>query len=206
MSLAILLSLIALNNPLQVSLWVDRQDRVYQPGDNLFIYFSASQDCFVALYDIEQGGGVTRLFPPEDADGWVRGGQTYQIPAESADYDYVVSGPEGVETMIVMASQDRLPELHDEGPGIATEMIDIQIKELEPAELIIVSAPKKCRIYVTEAESGIREYVGKTPRGIVLRPGEYFVEIKKVGYRPLERSISLAAGEDRKVFVRLSRY
>jgi hypothetical protein len=206
MSLVILLSLIAISNPLEISLWVDRQDGVYHPGDNLFIYFSASQDCFVALYDIEQGGGVSRIFPPEAGDGWIKGGQTYQIPAQSADYDYVVSGPEGVETMIAMASRERLPALNDEGPDIVTEMIDVQIKELAPAELIIVSTPDKCRIYITEAESGVREYVGKTPRGIVLRPGEYFVEIKKVGCRPLERSVSLVAGENRKVFVRLSGY
>jgi hypothetical protein len=90
-----------------------------------------------------------------------------------------VSGPEGVETIIAVASRDRLPQLHDEGPDIVTEVIDIQIKEPEPAELIIVSAPRHCRVYITEVESGEKEYVGETPRTIGLKPGEYLVEINR---------------------------
>jgi hypothetical protein len=199
----LLLSLIALPNPLEVSLWVDRDDAVYHPGDNLTIYFATNRGCYLALYNVEQGGGVSQLFPPEDDDGWVRGGQTYQLPPEYADYDYAVRGPEGVETIIAVASRDRLPTLEDMGPDIVTEVIDVQIKEAEPAELIIVSAPKNCRIYITEVESGEKEYVGNTPRTIGLRPAEYMVEIKKAGYRTLRRSISLQPGEKRKVHVRL---
>jgi hypothetical protein len=105
-----------------------------------------------------------------------------------------------------MADMQRLPTLDDEGADIVTEIIDIQIREIKPAELIIVSRPENCRIYVIDAESGEREYVGKTPRAVVLRSGEYVIEIKKVGYRPLERSIRLQPGETRKVFVKLSRY
>ena len=202
--LAILfLSLIAQPDPLEVSLWVDREDAVYHPGENLTIYFAANRGCYLALYNVEQGGGVTQLFPPEDDDGWIRGGQTYQLPPEYADYDYAVSGPEGVETIIAVASRDRLPALEDAGPDIVTEVIDIQIKEQEPAELVIVSVPKHCRVYVTELASGEKEYVGETPRTIGLKPGEYMVEIKKAGYRTLKRTISLVPGEKRKVHVRL---
>ncbi len=199
----LLLSLIALGNPLEISLWVDRDPAVYHPGDNLTIYFVANQGCYLALYNVEQGGGVSQLFPLEDDDGWVRAGQTYQLPPEYADYDYGVRGPEGIETVIAVASENRLPQLHDEGPDIVTEVIDIQIKEPEAAELIIVSAPSNCRIYITEIASGETEYVGNTPRQIGLRPGEYSVEIKKAGYRTLQRSVSLRAGEKRKVHVRL---
>jgi hypothetical protein len=199
----LLLSLIALPNPLEVSLWVDRDDAVYHPGDNLTIYFAADRGCYLALYNVEQGGGVSQLFPPEEDDGWIRGGQTYQLPPEYADYDYAVSGPEGVETIIAVASRDRLPTLEDVGPDIVTEVIDIQIKEAEPAELVIVSAPRNCRIYITEVESGERAYVGDTPRTIGIKPGEYLVEIKKAGYRTLKRTITLQPGEKRKVHVRL---
>lgn len=204
MLLVSILSLIALNNPLTVSIWVNRDDAVYAPGENLYVYFSADAGCYLAVYNVEQGGGVNRLFPPDGDDGWIRDGQTYQLPSQSSDYDYVVSGPEGIETIVAMASKQRLPTLDDEGADIVTEIIYIQIREVEPAELIIISTPEKCRIYVIEAESGEKEYVGKTPRALVLSPGEYVVEIKKVGYRPLERSIRLQPGETRKVFVRLN--
>jgi len=199
----LILSLITAGNQLEVSLWVDKEDALYHPGENLTIYFAADRGCYLALYNVEQGGGVSQLFPPEDDDGWIRGGQTYQLPPEYADYDYAVSGPEGVETIIAVASRDRLPQLHDEGPDIVTEVIDIQIKEPEPAELIIVSAPRHCRVYITEVESGEKEYVGETPRTIGLKPGEYLVEIKKAGYRTLKRTVALQPGEKRKVHVRL---
>jgi hypothetical protein len=199
----LLLSLVTAGNPLEISLWVDSEDAVYHPGDNLTVYFSANQGCYLALYNVEQGGGVSQLFPPEEDDGWIRGGQTYQLPPENADYDYAVTGPEGVETIIAVASRTRLPNVHDEGPDIVTEVIDIQIKEAEPAELIIVSSPSNCRIYITEVESGETQYVGDTPRLIGLRPGEYSVEIKKAGYRTLRRTVTLRAGESRKIHVRL---
>jgi hypothetical protein len=200
---ALLFSLISANTELEISLWTDQDNAIYHGGDLLTIYFTANQGCYLAVYNVEQGGGVTQLFPLQGDDGWIRGGQTYQLPPEYADYDYRVSGPEGVETIIAVASQDRLPALDDEGSDIVTEVIDIQIQEPEPAELIIVSDPRNCRIYITEVDSGQREYVGDTPRAVVLKPGEYVVEIKKAGYRSLRRSVNIEPGEKRRVFVRL---
>ena len=203
MLFVLLMSLISAGAPLEVSLWTDREGAPYSPGDMLTIYFSATEWCYLAVYNIEQGGGVTRLFPPEDDNGWLRGGQVYQLPPDYADYDYKVTGPAGVETIIVVASTSRLPGLNDEGPDIVTQLMDIEIKESEPAELIIVTAPPGCRIYVTETESGNREYAGESPLGIVLKPGEYLVEVKKAGYRTLRRNVSLSPGEKRKVRVGL---
>jgi len=203
MFFALLMSLITAGAPLEVSLWTDHEGAPYNTGDLLTIYFSANQSCYVALYNIEQGGGVTRLFPPEDDNGWVRGGQVYQLPPDYADYDYRVTGPAGVETIILVASVNRLPALNDDGPDIITEVVDIEITEPEPAELMIVTVPRRCRIYITETESGNREYAGESPRAIVLNPGEYMVEIKKAGFRTLRRSVSLEPGEKRKVRVQL---
>lgn len=203
MALALLLSLISTGNALEVSLWTDRDNAVYFPGEALTVYFMASQACYVAVYNVEPGGGVTQLFPPSGDNGWVRASQTYQLPPSDADYDYRVSAPAGTETIICVASQERLPALHDEGPDIVTAFVDIEIKESEPAELIIVSQPRGCRIYLTETASGVREYVGDTPRAIVVRPGDYTVEIKRAGFRTIKRRVQLDPGEKHKVFVRL---
>ena len=203
MFFVLLMSLVTAGAPLEVSVWTDHEGTPYNPGDLLTIYFSADQSCYLAVYNIEQGGGVTRLFPPEDDNGWIRGGQVYQLPPEYADYDYRVSGPAGVETIMAVASTNRLPALNDEGADIVTEFIDIEITDPEPAELVIVTVPPNCLIYVTETESGNREYAGEAPRAIVLRPGEYIVEVKKAGYRTLSRTVSLSPGEKRKVHVRL---
>ena len=53
MLLVSILALIALNNPLAVSVWVNRDDAVYEPGENLFVYFSANQGCYLAVYNVE---------------------------------------------------------------------------------------------------------------------------------------------------------
>jgi hypothetical protein len=72
--------------------------------------------------------------------------------------------------------------------------------------LRIISTPKFCSIYITETSSGDEVSIGKTPRTIALRPGEYIVEVKKFGYRTLERRIRLEPGDHRRVFVKLRRY
>lgn len=206
MLFVILLSLLAVNSSLNIDVWVDREEPVYYRTENLKVYFRANQDCFVAVYNIEQGGRATRLFPPEGDNGWIAADQIYELPPESADYDYVIEGPEGVETIIAVASKERLPGLYDDDPDVVSKTIEIYIEEPEPSTLRIIATPEECRIYLTELMSGDEEYVGKTPRTIVVRPGEYLVKIKKLGYRTLTRRIWLDPGERRRVFVKLRRY
>lgn len=201
-----LLSLFALTSTLDIDVWVDRDEAIYQPTENLHVYFRANQDCFVAVYNIEHGGRVTRLFPPEEDNGWVEAGHVYQLPPESADYDYVIEGPEGTETIIAVASKDRLPGLHEEDPDVVRTSVEIFIEEPEPSALRIISTPDDSRIFITEIFSGDEEYVGRTPRTIILRPGEYIVTVKKLGYRTLTRRIWLDPGERRRVFVKLTAY
>ncbi|UCG91357.1 MAG: DUF4384 domain-containing protein [candidate division WOR-3 bacterium] len=202
----IFLAFLTITSTLDIDVWVDKDNAVYQPTENLKIYFRANQDCFVAVFNIEQGGRITRLFPPEGDNGWVDAGQVYSLPPESADYDYVIEGPEGTETVIAVASKDRLPDLYDESPGIISKSLEIYIEEPEPSTLRIISTPDDSRIYIMEIFSGDEEYAGQTPRTIVLRPGEYVVTIKKLGYRTLTRRIWLDPGERRRVFVKLTRY
>ena len=94
-------------------------------------------------------------------------------------------------------------DLDDEGMGVVNESIEIYVKELEPALLRIISTPKFCRIYITEVASGEEVKLGKTPRTIALRPGEYIVKIKKFGFYTLKRRIFLEPGDRRRVFVKL---
>ncbi len=203
MAFVLLTSLITVGPQLGLSLWTDRDDGVYHQGDLLTVYFTVEQACYVTVYNVEQGGEATLLFPPEGDDGWVEAGETHRLPPEDADYDYRISGPEGVETIVAFASQEMLPLMDVDDPDIISASVDISIKESEPAELTLVSVPRSSRIYLTETRSGAREYVGETPRTIVLKPGEYVIEIKKAGFRTLKRSVDLSPGEKRKVFVRL---
>ncbi len=202
----ILLSLVTFQGPLNVDLWVDREDATYYPTENLKVFFRTDDDCFVAVYNIEGGGRTTLLFPPETEDGWVEAGIIYELPPETEDYDYVISGPEGIETVIALASRERLPTLDDETPDVVSEAIEIYIKEPEAAKLRIISTPDRCRIYIVDIDSGDEEYIGKAPRTIGLRPGEYIIKVRKLGYRTLTRRIWIEPGERRRVFVKLRPY
>ena len=148
----LLVSLLLLNSSsLNIDLWVDKEDAIYYPPENLEIFFKANQDCYVAIYDIEVGGREYRLFPPEGEDGWVTAGEIYQLPPEHADYDYVVSGDAGIETIVAVSSSTKLPRLSDDDPDVVKQALEIYIEESEPARLRIISTPKKCRVYIKEA-------------------------------------------------------
>jgi hypothetical protein len=201
-----LLFLLTLPGPLDIDIWVDKEDATYYPTENLHIFFQANKDCYVAIYNIEVGGRENLLFPPEGKDGRVEAGKTYELPPETADYDYVVSGPVGTEKIIALASAEPLTDLYDERPGVVKEIIEIYIEEPEPAKLRIISTPSHCRIYITELETGETEYIGKAPRTIVIRPGGYKVKIKKIGCRTLTRKVWLDPGERRRIFVKLRPY
>jgi Domain of unknown function (DUF4384)/PEGA domain len=95
---------------LDVEVWTNHEDGEFYEGDNITISFRANRDCFVAIYSVDTRGRVNLLFPENRrSDNFVIGGQTNRLPDGSSDYDYVVSGPDGVEHIQVIASRDRFP-------------------------------------------------------------------------------------------------
>jgi hypothetical protein len=200
----LLATIIAIAYPLNIDLWFNKEEAVYWPNEELKVFFQTDRDCYVAVYDIEVGGRVSMLFPPQGMDGWVHAGHIYELPDPGADYDYVVQGPEGVETIVALAHTDFLPDLDD--VEAVQKSIEIRIEEPEPAKLRIISTPSRGRIYITEIATGEQVYIGYAPRTIVVRPGGYLVEIKKSGYRSLSRRIWLDPGEQRRAFVKLRPY
>lgn len=200
--------IIALNSqidtmsPVNLDIWLDRDDYTFYPGDRIKIFFKADRDCYVAIYDIDAGGRESLLFPPQGENGYIQKDRVYELPPPDADYDYEVTGPEGIERIIVLASTEKLPELSD-NDKIFKKEIELSIEEPEPARLRIISTPPKCKIYIKEMKSGDKVYIGKTPRTIVLKPGEYIVEIKKWGYQTMKRRIRLEPDEKRRVYVKL---
>jgi hypothetical protein len=207
MALAVLISLLVVSQgSAGLDLWLDREEAEYYPTEHLRIFFQTDEDCFVAVYNVEMGGEVSRLFPHEEEDGWVQAGRIYELPPPAADYDYVITGPEGVEQVIAVASTERLPDMYDEGPDVDREIIELYVLEPEPATLRIITTPDNCRVYLTEVVSGEEQYIGKAPETVVIRPGEYFVEVSKFGYRTMRRKLWLDPGERRRIFVKLYPY
>lgn len=202
----ILTILIVTQGVVDLDFWVDKDDPIYQVNEYLRVFFKTDVDCYVAVYDIEVGGEEYRLFPPNGDDGWVIAGQVYELPGGAADYEYLISGPPGIETLIACASTVRPPGLHDDQADITRRSVEIYIQEPEPAKLRFVSTPDDCRIYITEVVTDDTEYVGRAPRTVVIRPGDYIVEIKRAGFYTLKRRISVDPGDRRRVFVKLTPY
>ncbi|UCC43277.1 MAG: DUF4384 domain-containing protein [Candidatus Zixiibacteriota bacterium] len=95
---------------LDAEVWTDHADGEYYEGDNIHINFRVSRDAFVAIYAIDTKGMVKLLFPTTPTeDNYIFGGTTYSLPGPDDDYDLVVTGPEGMEHIQIIASRERFP-------------------------------------------------------------------------------------------------
>jgi outer membrane protein OmpA-like peptidoglycan-associated protein len=93
---------------INVDIWFDKQcGASYAESEKIMINFQTTADGYVTIYDIDTRGQVTVLFPNRnDPDNFVRGNQTYMIPNRSYKDDFIVTGPEGIEYVDIVASSD----------------------------------------------------------------------------------------------------
>ena len=97
----------AKNKQLTVKASVDRADKTYKHGDKLTLSVEATQDAYVWVFDTGTSGKVHQVFPNRhETDNFVRAGTKIMIPKSGADYDFVVSNPQGSELITVIASKD----------------------------------------------------------------------------------------------------
>ena len=91
---------------LDVKVWVDKgEGATYRPGEDIKVYFRASRDCYVVIYDVDTRGYIHLLYPTDrEDDPYVEGGRVYRIPDRFDNYDLTVDGPDGVEYIQAVAS------------------------------------------------------------------------------------------------------
>ncbi len=71
---------------------------VYKANEKLVVTSKATKQCYLTLYDISTVGAVTQIFPNRFAkDNLIQAGQAYSIPTASDTFDFLVTGPAGVE-------------------------------------------------------------------------------------------------------------
>ena len=100
----------AIDRYLDVEVWTDHADADYYTGDEVVVNFRTNRDAFVAIYSIDSRGLVNLLFPSDPAqDNFVRGSMTYSLPGPDDDFELVLNGPEGSETIQIIASRERFP-------------------------------------------------------------------------------------------------
>jgi hypothetical protein len=110
---------------LDVRVWVDKGEGAnYNPGNNIKVYFQASRDCYVVIYDIDTRGYVSLLYPTDNGDDpYVEGGRTYRIPDNFDDYDLTIDGPDGTEYITVVASLEPISYPNFPGANSNNEQI-----------------------------------------------------------------------------------
>ncbi len=91
---------------LEVDIWTDKDDGSnYLEGDEITIYFRASRDAYVTIYDLDTRGNVNLLFPADPRDNnYIEGDVVYVIPDRGDDYALTLEGPPGWERIQIVAS------------------------------------------------------------------------------------------------------
>ena len=76
------------------------------PGDIVKVHFKADTDCHLTLIDIGTSGKMTRLWPNQfsGSDNLVKAGKSYSFPGPNDRFQFKVSGPEGLERIVAVAT------------------------------------------------------------------------------------------------------
>ncbi len=93
---------------------LDRPSGTYRPGESVTLTVTSDEDAYVWVFDTGTSGRVVQLFPNKYADNnFVRANQPVGLPSPGAKYRFVVSQPEGVELLTVIATRDNKPLTRD---------------------------------------------------------------------------------------------
>lgn len=116
---------------LDVKVWVDKgEGATYHPGDDIKVYFRASRDCYLVIYNVDTRGYVSLLYPADREDNaYIESGRVYRIPDNYDDYDLTIDGPNGSEYITAVASLE--PIDYPNFPGADTEDEEVYAYKLD---------------------------------------------------------------------------
>jgi hypothetical protein len=92
----------------------------YAPGEPIEVTIQLSRESYLYLYDIDPAGTVTLLYPNRFSPNPQVSPGTISLPGEG--YRLVVGGPEGIETLVAVASSIPLSELTAPAKGSFRQM------------------------------------------------------------------------------------
>ena len=96
---------------LEVQTWINKDpagsgSAIYQIGEKIVIYARVSQDAYVYLFNINADGRIDLILPnPYDPGNFMRAGEVQSFPPVGARYAYTISGPEGIDQVLAVASR-----------------------------------------------------------------------------------------------------
>jgi hypothetical protein len=165
-----------------------------------------SEQRYLYLYDIDPAGTVTLLYPNRfQPDPRVSAGELH-LPGKG--YRFVVGYPEGIETLVAVASSIPFPELTaptkesfrqmDGSPEVFAQGLEMELSNTQwtsawtqitvyqpKAAIHIASQPAHARILI---DGKLRGY---TPKDLVLPAGKVTVALEKAGYERFSETILL---------------
>ncbi|WP_243031034.1 PEGA domain-containing protein [Thermus altitudinis] len=222
---------------LQVRVWVDkdpgkRGTSVYQIGEPIFIYVNVNQDAYVYLFNINADGRIDPILPNAfERENFLRAGETRRFPPEGARYRYTVTGPEGEDRILAVASKRPLSlgeildveanRLRVQGAEGLARALSIVVEPLPPKDWVTdvaryyvgrVTAPPPspalATLVVDSRPTGAEVYLngrlsGRTPLTLQVNPGRQEVELRLAGYQPYRVTVNPKPGERVQVFAQL---
>ncbi len=128
---------------------VKKPEDIYQIGEKIDLYFRSEKDCYLFLMNYGTSGRLSVLFPNAFfKDNSIKGNRIYAIPGEDYPFDYIISGPTGIEKVKAIATTHKL------------DLIDLNFKRGEIFSLpklatrdISVAAKKEGRAQLEWAEA-----------------------------------------------------
>ena len=86
-----------------------KSERNYHIGEKVNLYFKSEKDCYLTLLNYGTSGKLTVLFPNSlFKDNSIKANKIYAIPGRDYPFDYLISGPKGVERIKAIATTDKL--------------------------------------------------------------------------------------------------
>ena len=226
-----------------VSVFVDKDKRgekapSYRIGEGIRIGVEVGEAAYVYLFNVRSSGEIVQVLPNNydeaGQDNYVQAGQTKYFPEDDAPYTFSVDGPEGLDKVIAVASEEPLDtsQLADftDDPNFASSN---QGEESFAQGLSIVVEPKPQDSWVTDtalfyvgssrgqtpaygtleitsdptgADAYVDDqFVGTTPVRFGTRSGSHRVRLELDGYRSYTESVTVSSGETLPVDARLDR-
>lgn len=222
---------------LEVRVWVDkdpakRGNAVYRIGESIYIYVRVNQDAYVYLFNINADGRIDPILPnPYERDNFLRAGETRRFPPEGARYRYTITGPEGEDRILAVASRRPLSvaeildvergEVRVQGWEGLARALSIVIKPVPAKDWVTDVAryfvgrvstppptPATATLVADSRPQGADVYLdgrlqGRTPLTLSVNPGRHEVEFRLAGYQSYRVTVNPKPGERVQVFAQL---
>lgn len=221
---------------LAVTVWVDKDpgrsgNAVYQIGEPIHISVKVNRDAYVYLFNVNADGSIDLILPNAyDRNNYLRAGEERTYPPSGARYEFTITGPEGENYVLALASLRPLSlgEIADVKSGRMnlrglrnlSQTLSIVVRPVPNREWATdairyyvgrrstTPPPSTGTLAVSSSPAGAQvfidgDYRGRTPLSIGLRPGMHSVELRLEGYESYRARVQVRAGQTTRLSPRL---